>query len=97
MTSCAAAKFPLGLLNRRILHDAQAQEIAALGKDLLAQAIGQSRSLAHELRPPALSQGDLRVVHTQVRAAIRRADRVKSLTGILSARPDMSTKYVAKL
>ncbi len=56
----AAAKFHLGLLNRRITQDAPSQEIAALIKDLLQQAIGQSRSLSHELSPPALSQGDLR-------------------------------------
>ena len=56
----AAAKFHLGLLNRRITHDAPSQEIAALVKDLLKQAIDQSRSLSHELSPPALSQGDLR-------------------------------------
>ena len=56
----AAAKFHLGLLNRRIAHDAPSQEIAALVKDLLTQAIDQSRSLSHELSPPALSHGDLR-------------------------------------
>jgi PAS domain S-box-containing protein len=56
----AAAKFHLGLLNRRIAQDAPSQEIAALVKDLLKQAIDQSRSLSHELSPPALSQGDLR-------------------------------------
>ncbi|MCL5282913.1 MAG: response regulator [Planctomycetes bacterium] len=56
----AAAKFHLGLLNRRITHDTPSQETAALVKDLLTQAIGQSRSLSHELSPPALSQGDLR-------------------------------------
>ena len=56
----AAAKFHLGLLNRRITPDAQSQEIAALVKDLLKQAIDQSRSLSHELSPPVLSHGDLR-------------------------------------
>jgi PAS domain S-box-containing protein len=56
----AAAKFHLSLLNRRITHDAQSQEIAALVKDLLTQAIDTSRSLSHELSPPALSHGDLR-------------------------------------
>jgi PAS domain S-box-containing protein len=56
----AAAKFHLGLLNSRITQDAPSQEIAALVKDLLKQAIDQSRSLSHELSPPALSQGDLR-------------------------------------
>jgi PAS domain S-box-containing protein len=56
----AAAKFHLGLLNSRIAQDARSQEIAALIKDLLKQAIDQSRSLSHELSPPALSQGDLR-------------------------------------
>jgi signal transduction histidine kinase len=56
----AAAKFHLGFLNRRIAHDGPSQEIAALVKDLLTQAIDQSRSLSHELSPPALSQGDLR-------------------------------------
>jgi PAS domain S-box-containing protein len=56
----AAAKFHLGLLNRRITPDAPSQEIAALVKDLLKQAIDQSRSLSHELSPPVLSHGDLR-------------------------------------
>ena len=56
----AAAKFHLGLLNRRITPDARSQEIAALLKDLLKQAIDQSRSLSHELSPPVLSHGDLR-------------------------------------
>jgi len=55
----AAAKFHLGLLNRRITHDAPSQELAALVKDLLKQAIDQSRSLSHELSPPVLSRGDL--------------------------------------
>jgi PAS domain S-box-containing protein len=56
----AAAKFHLDLLNSRITQDAPSQEIAAVVKDLLKQAIDQSRSLSHELSPPALSQGDLR-------------------------------------
>jgi PAS domain S-box-containing protein len=56
----AAAKFHLGLLNSRIAQDAPSQEIVALVKDLLKQAIDQSRSLSHELSPPVLSHGDLR-------------------------------------
>jgi len=56
----AAAKFHLGLLNSRITQDAPSQKIAVLVKDLLKQAIDQSRSLSHELSPPVLSHGDLR-------------------------------------
>jgi PAS domain S-box-containing protein len=56
----AAAKFHLGLLNSRIAQDAPSREIAVIIKDLLKQAIAQSRSLSHELSPPVLSHGDLR-------------------------------------
>jgi len=55
----AAAKFQMGLLDGRVRNDAASQEIAALLKDLLTDAIAQSRSLSHELSAPTLSQSDL--------------------------------------
>jgi PAS domain S-box-containing protein len=56
----AAAKFHVGLLNRRLGHDEESKRLGATARDLLQQAIDQSRSLSHELSPPALAQGDLR-------------------------------------
>ncbi|MCL5278437.1 MAG: PAS domain S-box protein [Planctomycetes bacterium] len=55
----AAAKFQVDLLGRRAGDDADAQEIAGQAKDLLANAIAQSRSLSHELSSTALSRSDL--------------------------------------
>jgi signal transduction histidine kinase/ActR/RegA family two-component response regulator len=55
----AAAKFHLGLLDRCLRTDPEAQDLAATAKDLLKQAIDQSRSLSHELSPPGLSHSDL--------------------------------------
>jgi PAS domain S-box-containing protein len=56
----AAAKFHLGLLNRRLGHDEESTRLGTTANDLLQQAIDQSRSLSHELSPPALARGDLR-------------------------------------
>jgi len=55
----AAAKFHLGLLERRIANDAESRELAGVANDLLKQAIDTSRSLSHELHPPALSDENL--------------------------------------
>ncbi len=55
----AAAKFQVSLLGSRVKNDADAQEIAEQARDLLADAIAQSRSLSHELSSPALSRSDL--------------------------------------
>jgi PAS domain S-box-containing protein len=55
----AAAKFHVGLLSNRAGHGEDVQDLAQQVKDLLAQAIDKSRSLSHELSPPALGQSNL--------------------------------------
>jgi len=55
----AGAKLHLSLLNRRTKDDPQQQEIITKVDEILKDAIEQSRSLAHELSPAALSQNDL--------------------------------------
>jgi len=58
----AAAKFHLGLLGGRIGDDPPGREILEQIKQMLKEAIEQSRSLSHELGPPALYQSDLGAV-----------------------------------
>jgi len=55
----AAAKFHLALLDRRMADDAELHELAGVTNGLLTQAIETSRSLSHELHPPALSDENL--------------------------------------
>jgi PAS domain S-box-containing protein len=55
----AGAKLHLSLLNKRAKDDPPQQEIIARVDEILKDAIEQSRSLAHELSPAALSQNDL--------------------------------------
>jgi len=56
----AAAKFHLGLMSNRCKNDKTLQETTKRVEQLLVEAIGKSRSLSHELRPPGLAQSDLR-------------------------------------
>lgn len=58
----AAAKFRLGILSSRLGSDGEAQKLGGMVKDLLQQAIDRSRSLSHELSPPALSYSDVREI-----------------------------------
>ncbi|MBP7052732.1 MAG: PAS domain S-box protein [Phycisphaerae bacterium] len=55
----AGAKLHLSLLSRRVEDNPQQQDIIARVDGILRDAIEQSRSLAHELSPAALSQNDL--------------------------------------
>jgi PAS domain S-box-containing protein len=55
----AAAKFHLGLLKNRTPSDPVPQATVALVERLLAEAIGTSRNLSHELSPVVLRHGDL--------------------------------------
>jgi signal transduction histidine kinase len=56
----AAAKFHLGLMSNRCKNDKTLQETTKRVEQLLVEAIGKSRSLSRELRPPGLAQSDLR-------------------------------------
>jgi PAS domain S-box-containing protein len=55
----AAAKFQVGLLSNRARDDTESHGIAEQIKDLLGDAIAQSRSLSHELSAPGLSRSNL--------------------------------------
>lgn len=55
----AAAKLHLSLLSKCVEDNPQQQDIVARVDEILRDAIEQSRSLAHELSPAALSQNDL--------------------------------------
>ncbi len=56
----AAAKFHLGIVSSRCKDDVISQETTEQVKHMLAEAIGKSRSLSHELSPPGLAHSDLR-------------------------------------
>jgi signal transduction histidine kinase len=55
----AAARFHQGILSARVRGDANLEDLAGQVGDLLKEAIGKSRSLSHELSPPALHQSKL--------------------------------------
>jgi len=55
----AAAKFHVSLMKSRAKDDAALRAIAAHVDQMLADAIGKSRSLSHELSPAVLHHGDL--------------------------------------
>jgi PAS domain S-box-containing protein len=55
----AAAKFHVGLLGSQVQSEAQRREMTEQIKQMLKDAIDQSRSLSHELNPPGLSHNDL--------------------------------------
>jgi PAS domain S-box-containing protein len=55
----AAAKFHLSLMRNRAKDDASLQATAAQVDQMLADAIGKSRSLSHELSPAVLHHDDL--------------------------------------
>ncbi len=55
----AAAKFQVGLLDGRVQGDKNSVEIVKDVKEMLKDAIEQSRSLSHELGPAMLSQSSL--------------------------------------
>ena len=55
----AAAKFHVSLMRNRAKEDAALQATAAQVDQMLADAIGKSRSLSHELSPAVLHHGDL--------------------------------------
>jgi PAS domain S-box-containing protein len=58
----AAAKFQVGMLNNQVRNDKTLQAMVGQIKQLLVESIGKSRSLSHELSPPALGQSDLREI-----------------------------------
>jgi len=55
----AAARFQLSVLDGRLRGDDDLKEIVGRVKQMLKDAIEQSRSLSHELGPPALAQSSL--------------------------------------
>lgn len=55
----AAAKFHMSILSGRVKGDASVQKLAVQVNDLLGEAIAKSRSLAHELSAPVLTERDL--------------------------------------
>jgi PAS domain S-box-containing protein len=55
-----ARQFHLGIVSARCKDDETSRATTEQVKQLLVDAIGKSRSLSHELRPPGLAHSDLR-------------------------------------